>query len=114
MNIAGDDAHGFLCPSLAGRSTGGKTGISRQFLALMTKAGVDNLPRSTARGKGRTQSAKSFHSLRHYFNTALLSAGVDEKLRMALSAHTSAQVNRKYSHAAATSLRDAVAKLPAP
>ena len=27
MNIAGDDAHGFLCPSLAGRSTGGKTGI---------------------------------------------------------------------------------------
>ena len=114
MSIAGDDAHGFLCPSLAGRSTGGKTGISRQFLALMAQAGVDNLPRATARGKGRTQSAKSFHSLRHYFNTALLSAGVDERLRMALSAHTSTQVNRKYSHAATASLRDAVAKLPAP
>lgn len=108
MNIAGDDAHGFLCPSLAGKSSG-----SRQFLALMAQAGVDSLPRAKARGKGRAQSAKTFHSLRHYFNSALLSAGVDERLRMALSAHTSTQVNRKYSHAADTSLRDAVAKLPA-
>lgn len=113
MKQAGDDPHALICPTLAGR-IGGRSGTSRQFLELMKRAGIDNKPRPVAKGEGRTQSTKSFHSLRHTFNSSLLAAGVDERVRMALSAHTTAHVNRKYSHAEMSSLRDAVHKLPKP
>jgi len=115
MEIAGDDPHAPVCPSLSGRSSGGKTGLSRQFIAIMQAAGIDNLARTTARknkeNQARTQSAKSFHSLRHFFNTQLLASGVDEKIRMELSGHTTAGVNRTYSHAKLKTLREAVKKL---
>ncbi len=112
MDKAGDDPHAFVCASLAGRSTGGRAGLSRQFLDLMRAAGIDNKPTATAKGEGRTQSTKSFHSLRHSFNSSLLTAGVDERVRMALSAHTTTSVNRKYSHAELSTLRAAIHKLP--
>jgi integrase len=115
MSIAGDDPRAPLCPALAGRSSGGKTGLSRQFIAIMKAAGIDNQARTTARkdkdNKARTQSAKSFHSLRHFFNTQLLASGVDEKIRMALSGHTTAGINRRYSHAKLETLREAMKKL---
>jgi integrase len=115
MEIAGDDPHAPVCPSLAGRSSGGKTGLSRQFMAIMRAAGVDNMAFTTARkdkeNKARTQSKKSFHSLRHFFNTELLASGVDEKIRMELSGHTTAGINRTYSHVKLDSLREAVKKM---
>jgi integrase len=56
-------------------------------------------------------SAKSFHSLRHYFNTALLNQGVDEATRMKLSGHSTPEMSRKYSHADLDLLRAAIAKI---
>lgn len=110
--IAGDSG-GNLCPTLAGRGTGGKTGLSRQFINVMEAAGIDRGAAKVEENQARHVSAKSFHSLRHFFNTALLSAGVDEKTRMDLSGHTTTAINRKYSHAKVEDLRRAVNKIGA-
>jgi integrase len=110
MKLAGD-SNGQLCPTLAKVGSGGRSGLSGQFKAIMIAAGIENRVLAEAKGQGRTQSAKSFHSLRHSFNTALMNAGVDEKIRMDLSGHSTANVNRRYSHSEIETLRSAVAKM---
>lgn len=110
MKLAGD-ATDYVCPDLARQGSGGRDGLSRQFKALMANADIENRVLAKGSGKGRTQSAKSFHSLRHSFNSALVNAGVDEKVRMDLSGHTTASVNRRYSHAELKTLRAAVEKI---
>ena len=45
-------------------------------------------------GSGRRVNALSFHSLRHTFNSALANAGIPEETRMALTGHTSRQMNQ--------------------
>lgn len=113
MNLAGD-TDGYLSPTLAVLRSGGRYGLSGIFKALMDKAAIANRVVSEGTGKGRTQSAKSFHSLRHFFNSALVNAGVDEKVRMDLSGHSTASVNRRYSHAELNTLRLAVSKIGNP
>jgi len=54
-----------LFPSLAGKGTGGKHGLSGRFAAIMEKAGIEG-KRTQASG-GRRLSSLSFHSLRHSF-----------------------------------------------
>ena len=77
-----------LFPSLIGRGTGGATGLSAEFAAIMRKAGVHGeIIRHTANGRGNT--TKSFHSLRHSFNSALANAGVARELRQVLTGHAS-------------------------
>ncbi|WP_050031102.1 tyrosine-type recombinase/integrase [Verrucomicrobium sp. BvORR034] len=102
---------GPACPSLAGRKINGTNGLSGEFLELMEAAGIDPKRRTDVEGRGRRHATKSFHSLRHFFNTALLTAGVDERVRMALSGHTSASVNQRYSHAELKVLKKAVGKI---
>jgi integrase len=108
--IAGDTG-GPLCPSLSTRGTGGNRGLSREFMAIMTAAGVANDARKADASHSRAVSAKSFHSLRHYFNTALLTHGVDEATRMKLSGHSTPEMSRKYSHTTIELLRTAVSKI---
>ena len=64
-----------LFPSLIGRRSGGAHGLSAAFAAIMQKASVHGqIIRHTAEGRGNT--TKSFHSLRHSFNSALANAGI--------------------------------------
>ncbi len=109
-SIAGD-TDGALCPSLAGKFSGGKSGLSRKFIELMESAGILRDAKKAKEGQARAVPSKSFHSLRHSFNTALHAAGVDEKTRMALSGHTTASVNRGYTHEQMQTLHEAVAKI---
>jgi integrase len=99
-----------MFPSLAGKGTGGKHGLSGRFAAIMKKAGVEG-KRTSASG-GRTLSSLSFHSLRHSFNSALANAGVSQELRQTLTGHTSVEVNKIYTHLELGPLRAAVEKLP--
>ena len=108
--IAGDTV-GAISPTLAGKFSGGKTGLSRQFIELMESAGIDRDAKKATDGQARAVPSKSFHSLRHSFNSALHAAGVDEKTRMALSGHTTASVNRGYTHEQMETLQKAVAKI---
>jgi integrase len=100
-----------LFPSLAGRRSGGAHGLSAAFAAIMRKAGVHGeIIRHTAKGRGNT--TKSFHSLRHTFNSALANAGVGRELRQVLSGHASERMNEIYTHRELEPLRDAIAALP--
>ena len=101
----------FLFPSLAGESTGGKSGLSRQFTAIMSCAGIEGkITRHTE--NGRANSSLSFHCLRHSFNSALANAGVSQEIRMKLTGHMSAEMNKGYTHHDLEPLRAAVAVIP--
>jgi integrase len=100
-----------MFPTLAGRGTGGKHGLSGQFAAIMKKAGIEG-KRMRASG-GRRLSSLTYHSVRHSFNSALANAGVPQEIRQKLTGHASAEMNRIYTHHELAPLRAAVETLPA-
>jgi integrase len=109
LQIAGDKI-GALCPSLAGRPTGGRSGLSTKFSKLMAKAGVD--PMRVQSSRDRTFSGVSFHSLRHSFASGLANARISSDVRMKLTGHRSANVHQRYTHMELAGLRQAIAALP--
>ena len=82
VSIAGD-ATGAICPALAAWPAGGRSGLSKQFLAIMRRAGIGNDAVDT--GGQRQLSRLSFHALRASFNSGLHNRGVDQELRRKLS-----------------------------
>lgn len=107
--LAGD-SNGPLCPGLAAVPVGGRSGLSKQFLAVMRKAGIGNNAVDT--GGQRKLSRLSFHALRASFNTTLHNKGVDQELRRKLTGHKSDSVNDRYTETQLSTLREAVNKLP--
>src|SRR5215471_19215787 len=99
-----------MFPSLAGRDTGGKHGLSGRFAAIMEKARIEGKPINAS--GGRTLSSLSFHSLRHSFNSAMANAGISQEVRQKLTGHTSAETNKVYTHHELEALRSAVAVIP--
>ena len=99
-----------MFPSLAGKDTGGKHGLSGRFAAIMEKAKIEG--KQTQASGGRTLSSLSFHSLRHSFNSAMANAGISQEVRQKLTGHTSAETNKVYTHHELESLRAAVSVIP--
>jgi integrase len=100
-----------LFSALAGRRTGGAHGLSAEFAAIMRKAGVHGeVVRHTA--NGRSNTTKSFHSLRHSFNSALANAGVARELRQVLTGHASERMNEAYTHRELEMVRGAISVIP--
>jgi integrase len=110
-----------LFPSLIGKQTSGRSGLSQEFIALMeTKAGVDGLKQAPSvlgvevtksRNKPRTLRAKTFHSLRHTFITELRKEGVDLETRQDLAGHEDQEQTRHYTHLDVDVLRRAIDRL---
>jgi integrase len=100
-----------IFPSLAGKGTGGKHGLSGQFAVVMQKVGIEG--KQTKASGGRTLSSLSFHSLRHSFNSALANAGVSQEIRQKLTGHASAEMNKIYTHHEDAPLREAANVIPA-
>lgn len=101
----------FLFPSLAGRGTGGKSGLSGQFAKIMARAGIEGkITQHTA--EGRKNSSLSFHSLRHSFNSAMANAGVAQEVRQKLTGHATTLANKTYTHIELRPLRAAVELIP--
>jgi integrase len=106
--IAGDTG-GKISPSLARLDIAGRSGLSRQFLDIVRKAGLDAGAEVEKRtGKRRRFTAKTFHSLRHGFVSSMANAGVSKELRMKLAGHTTEAVASKYTHHETRILREAV------
>jgi integrase len=101
-----------IFPTLAGKSGGGKSGLSMAFKRIMERAGIKGRMLREASGAGRSQSSLSFHSLRHSFNSAIANAGVAPELRQKLTGHSSIDMNRVYTHHELEPLRAAVATIP--
>ena len=100
-----------LFPSLYGKATGGKYGLSRQFGAIVSEAGITH--RVTERhGEGRTTVSKSFHSLRHGLVSALANAGIPPDVRKKIVGHSSDKIHAIYSQHTAELLRSALESLP--
>lgn len=108
------DSDDYCFPSLCRISVSGNRGLSAKFVEIMEKAGV-------SRGKvklriegeaGRSSHSKSFHSLRHTFNSAMLNKGVAQEIRMKIVGHSDTESNDGYSHAEIQSLRAAVDLVP--
>jgi integrase len=100
-----------MFPSLAGKGTGGRLGLSGRFAAIMEKAGVEGKITQHAKG-GRALSNLSFHSLRHSFNSAMANAGVSQEIRQKLTGHVSAEMNTRYTHHELAPLRAAISTMP--
>jgi integrase len=101
---------GHLCPKLAIKGSGGKHGLSESFKRIVLKAGIDPM---VVEGKGtRNFTKRTFHSLRHSFNSALANAGVAEEIRMKLTGHSSKAMNERYTHLQVDALKKAVTTMP--
>lgn len=101
---------GFLCPNLASKGPGGKHGLSEGFKRIVKNAGIDL---GIIQGQGiRKFTQRTFHSLRHSFNSVLANAGVSEELRMKLTGHSSKAMNDRYTHLQMATLKNAVTNLP--
>jgi integrase len=110
---APDSGKEFLFPSLAGKSTGGKSGLSMAFSRLMERAKVrGEVVRERQGQSGRSVSTLSFHSLRHTLVSLMANAGVPVEVRQKFTGHASAEMNQHYTHHEIETLRAAVEKLP--
>lgn len=99
-----------MFPSLAGKDTGGRFGLSGRFAAIMEKACIKG--KLTQASGGRILSSLSFHSLRHSFNSAMANAGVSQEIRQKLTGHVSAEMNTRYTHHQLEPLRAAIDLIP--
>ena len=110
LSIAGDSPRGFLCPTLGATKISGRSGLSKQFAALMATAGIDQ--RQIQSSRNRKFSKLSYHSLRHSFSSALANVGFSADVRMKLTGHKNLDVHQRYTHVQLEPLRRAVALLP--
>jgi integrase len=99
----------FLFSSLAQCET---STLSRAFRLLMQSANIEQRVIRERAKSGRSVNALSFHSLRHSFSSLLANAGIAEETRMALTGHTTREMQQHYTHRQLSVLRDAVAVLP--
>jgi integrase len=112
MTGADGSPDAFLFPSLAGKTSAGRSGLSMSFSRLMERAGVDGKVKRGKRGAGRTIRSRTFHSLRHSFVSALANAGVPLEHRRLLAGHVEPTMTEAYTHTDVETLRAGVDKLP--
>jgi integrase len=95
-SIAGESPRGFLCPTLETIKIGGRSGLSKQFAALMATVGIGQ--RQIQSSRTRKFSQLSYHSLRPSFSSALANAGISADVRMKLTGHKNLDVHQRYTH----------------
>lgn len=102
--------HGLVCPTLAGKKSGGCNGLSLNFRNLLSKAGIVFVDVS---GEGAAKSFfdLGFHSLRHSCITHAANAGVSEEIRREHVGHAS-DVHRDYTHLEIQTMRNALSTMP--
>ena len=108
--LAKKSASGPLCRSLAGKTPGGKHGLSEGFKRIVRRAGLDLM---VVKGKGtRNFARRTFHSLRHSIASTLARLGVTADTRMAITGHRSVDMHLKYTHIDASASQRAIDLIP--
>ena len=109
---APDQSKAFVFPSLSGKRSGGKSGLSMSFARIMERAGIRPDVVHEGKGKGRSIHTLSFHSLRHSFNSEMANAGISQEIRQKLTGHATTEMNKVYTHHEIKPLQQAIATLP--
>ena len=79
----------------------------------MRQANIDPMPtRKREDGAARTVTKRSFHSLRHYCNSAMADAGIPQETRRQIVGHASNNINDIYTHWQAEKLAEAIDIIP--
>lgn len=100
-------------PSLAGKKPGSAGGLSNQFAAIMTRAGVKVTLGAKKTGKGRRGRSKGFHALRHTMISRMADAEISSDVRRSIAGHSSDAMHSKYTHLSLDAQKVAVAKMGA-
>lgn len=111
LNPPDNAPDGFLTPCLAKAKPGGRSGLSRQFQAIMSEAGIEQSSIAAGGDAGRIFNKFTFHSLRHTYVTALEAAGVAPDQRMLLAGHADAKSHATYTHTTVATLRAALERI---
>ena len=83
------------------------------FSRLMDAANIEvPIVRARTGVRGRTTRERSFHALRHTFNSELANGSVSQELRQKLTGHTSKAMNDVYTSIELGTLRSAVESVP--
>ena len=105
-----DDSRAFVFRTLAGKLS---PALSIAFKQIMGKAGIEaGVAREKLGAKGKTISSRSWHSLRHSFNSALANQGVSQELRQKFTGHSTAEMNAVYTHHELETIRRAITSIP--
>ncbi len=105
-----------LCPALSHKSSGGKYGLSMEFRRIMARAGIDDhavVTKSVRNvvGKVRHLAQRSFHSIRHSYNSELANTGASQEIRRKLVGHADNEINDVYTHMNVAVFRQAILRL---
>ena len=110
---APDSGAAFIFPTLAGQAA---SKLDQAFLRIMVEAGIrrELVHEPKPGSKGRKRYNLGFHSLRHAMNSEMANAGVAQEIRQLFTGHTSAGMNKRYTHLELAPLRVAIEKIPSP
>jgi integrase len=100
-----------LFASLFGKKSGSGGGLSNQFSALMTRAGVIVKLGKEKAGKGRRTRSKGFHSLRHTMISRMADEEIPADVRKAIAGHSSDDIHNRYVHLSLDAQRAAITRL---
>ena len=85
-----------------------KTRVSWSQAARLNRSPFDN----GVRFQRHSLPSRSFHSLRHYFLSALVRGGANLEAVRERAGHSKLLTAQRYLHASGADLRDAVSRLP--
>jgi len=97
-----------VAPTLEGRTSGGRKGLSIEFGKLVEAAKIDPLTIRPADGRKRSFSKKTTHSLRHSFVSKFTNAGVSKDVTAVFVGHSNPEQTKRYSHYDRDVLREAL------
>ena len=103
---------GPVFPSLAGRGSSGRSGLSMEFSGIMKKAGIASENIREKVDKGRSVRALSFHSFRHSAASAVFRSKVIEAAQKHVTGHTRGQTLKTYTHVDLDAVKAASGMIP--
>ena len=101
LNFIGIKQKGLVFPDVASMH---ETSRPKKFDRIMRDAGVPKKVELPDKQIG----VRSFHSLRHSFNTFLARGGISQEVRMQITGHASEEVNNIYTHLGADVIKRAI------
>ena len=101
LNFIGINQKGLVFPDVASMH---ETSRPKKFDRIMRDAGVPKKVELPDKQIG----VRSFHSLRHSFNTFLARGGISQEVRMQITGHASEEVNNIYTHLGADVIKRAI------